>query len=101
MQDGTVVCADKISVLADCSTSVDLVEEVNELFKIYFVVRFCTGYLDHCCKKVDERGYDAVSSLTKKLSRNCPGTDPLTYFESLHRTQFLLRERRRTSGLTH
>ena len=33
---------------ACCSTSIDLVEEVHELFKIYFVVRFCTRDLDHC-----------------------------------------------------
>jgi len=41
-------------VSAGCSTSVNFVEEVNELFKIYFVVRFRTGYLDHRCTVIEK-----------------------------------------------
>ena len=51
---------DRVIVPANCRTSVDLIEEVDELFKIYFVVRFRACYLDHCCTLMDKEGYVSV-----------------------------------------
>ena len=40
--------ASSCTVQFTASSSVNLVEEIHELLKIYFVIRFNPSYLDHC-----------------------------------------------------
>ena len=69
--DDVGVCKnDRVIVPANCHTSVDLIEEVDELFKIYFVVRFRACYLDHCCtwiRKVTSAFEDRALPLTLNI----------------------------------
>ena len=40
--------ASSCTIRFTASSSVNLVEEIHELLKIYFVIRFNPSYLDHC-----------------------------------------------------
>ena len=44
--------ASSCTVQFTATRSVNLVEEIHELLKIYFVIRFNTSYLDHRCKSM-------------------------------------------------
>jgi hypothetical protein len=77
------------------TTSIDLIEEVDELLKIYFVVWFRSGNLYHCCKHTNRRlvrtGWEAPLSW-KSLGWGKSGT----YSESLRRTLSRPKAKRRT-----